>query len=243
MNEQGFTIVDNDLFDDKFISGQEKWLLVVLIRYWNSEKGCAYPSYKTLMEKADMSKATLRKHLVSLELKKYIEIIQHRGKTVENNNYKINKYLCLEIKLSDSEEKSMFGGNQSLEIKPSQGLKTKLDRVQKLNKTNTIYTNTNNNICASGDIEKLWNLYPNKKGKAIAIKKIPKLIKDHSYEQLERCIIRYSKEVEGKKQQYIKHGSTFFNTGYMDYLDKNYIEPKEKETVQTPRYKDFGSAY
>lgn len=229
MNIQGFTIVDNALFDDNIISGQEKWFLIVLIRYWNSEKGYAYPSYKTLMEKADMSKATLRKHLVSLELKKYIEIIQCRRKTVENNNYKINKYLCLEIKLSDNEEKSMFGGNQSLKIKPSQGLKTKLDRVQKLNQTNTIYTNTNN-ICALDDIERLWNLYPNKKGKAIAIKKIPKLIKEYSYDQIERCINRYIKEIGEKNvdKQYIKHGSTFFNSGYVDYLDENYVEEDKK---------------
>lgn len=70
----------------------------------------------------------------------------------------------------------------------------------------------------------LWSLYPNKKGKAIAFKKLPKLLKKYGYEQLEKCVQRYVGEVQGKEKQYIAHGSTFFNSGYVDYLDENYQE-------------------
>lgn len=74
------------------------------------------------------------------------------------------------------------------------------------------------------DIEEIWSLYPRKKGKATAIKKIPKILKTISKEELIRCIERYTKEMKGK-EEYIQYGSTFFNGGYEDYLDKNYNEP------------------
>lgn len=73
-------------------------------------------------------------------------------------------------------------------------------------------------------VEGIWSLYPNKKGKAAAIKQIPKLIKEYSKEEIIRCVNRYSEEVKSKntEMQFIKNGSTFFNGGYMDYLDCNY---------------------
>lgn len=85
------------------------------------------------------------------------------------------------------------------------------------------------------DIEEIWSLYPLKKGKASAIKKMPKLLKEYGKEQIVRCIERYIEEIkkENKSKEFILHGSTFFNGRYIDYLDCNYQEdiitkPKEK---------------
>ncbi|NFI53455.1 hypothetical protein FDA52_10870 [Clostridium botulinum] len=105
--------------------------------------------------------------------------------------------------------------------------------VEKDNKNTN--KNTNKNIYSANDIENIWSLYPNKKGKSIAIKKIPKLLKKYGKEQIERCIARYSKEAEGKEKQYILNGSTFFNGRYEDYLDNNFIEevkPKELDNLE-----------
>lgn len=98
-------------------------------------------------------------------------------------------------------------------------------------------------------IEGIWNLYPVKKGKATAIKKIPKLIKEFTYEQIERTISRYNAEIKSKKTniQYVKHGDTFFNGGYVDYLDKNYgggqtgnnISAAEQELKDNGNYLDI----
>lgn len=76
------------------------------------------------------------------------------------------------------------------------------------------------------DIEEIWSLYPLKKGKANAIKKIPKLLKEYGKEQIVRCIERYIEEIkkDNKSKEFILHGSTFFNGRYMDYLDCNYQE-------------------
>lgn len=70
--------------------------------------------------------------------------------------------------------------------------------------------------------EELWQLYPNKKGKATAKKKAVKLLEEISFTELKRAVERYAKETESKDKQYIKHGSTFFTSGYVDYLDDNY---------------------
>lgn len=75
--------------------------------------------------------------------------------------------------------------------------------------------------------KEILKLYPGKKVKATRDKKLPKVLKEYSKEEIIRCISRYSKEVEGTDKQYILNESTFWNGRYMDYLDKNY-EEKEK---------------
>lgn len=86
------------------------------------------------------------------------------------------------------------------------------------------YINTyiNTDIYTSGDEEDIWNMYPNKKGKAQAIKKIPKILSKYGKEHIARCVERYVKEVKGKETQFVLNGSTFFNGRFEDYLDENY---------------------
>ena len=95
---------------------------------------------------------------------------------------------------------------------------SKIDNINRI-KNNNIVQNEFEQQC-----DLIWNIYPNKKGKAKAYKKLPKLIKTHGYEQIKRCVERYSLEVKETDKQYIKHGDTFFNGAYLDYLDSNYIE-------------------
>lgn len=78
------------------------------------------------------------------------------------------------------------------------------------------------NIYSANDVEEIWSLYPNKKGKTQAIKKIPEIFKKYDKEQLVRCIERYAKEVQGKESRFVLNGSTFFNGRFEDYLDINY---------------------
>lgn len=96
-----------------------------------------------------------------------------------------------------------------------------------------------NRIDKNGDLkqakelfEKLWKEYPRKKGKgAVSDTQKKKLLKI-GYDELSRAICRYRDYVSGKDEQYIMYGSRFFNTGYQDYLDKNYDMPK------TPKQND-----
>lgn len=91
------------------------------------------------------------------------------------------------------------------------------ENEQKVDTNKKVKKENNNNIYAQ-QVEQLWSLYPNKKGKAQAIAKLPKLIEKYGYEAIENSVMTYANECKGKDVKYIKHGSTFFNVGYLDYL-------------------------
>lgn len=68
--------------------------------------------------------------------------------------------------------------------------------------------------------ESLWTLYPNKKGKAQVSDSQKAKLFDIGFEELSRCITRYKTTKEDWKAW--QNGSTFFNSGYVDYLDCNF---------------------
>lgn len=72
--------------------------------------------------------------------------------------------------------------------------------------------------------DSIWKLYPIKKGKGQVSKTKKKVLQKIGYEHLKRCVERFIADMEssGREQKYWMHGSTFFNSGYVDYLDKNY---------------------
>lgn len=95
----------------------------------------------------------------------------------------------------------------------------------------------NKNIPSSKDeelrnhFELIWNIYPNKKGKAKSLqlyfnwlkgRKINSITSKLTDEQMYYAVLAYKKECEENKieQQYIKHGDTFFNTAILDYVEK-----------------------
>lgn len=82
--------------------------------------------------------------------------------------------------------------------------------------------------------EKLWKLYPSKKGKGqVSDAKKMKLL-EIGIDEMTRAINRYKDELEKDKDwRKPQNGSTFFNSGYIDYLDANY-EPT-KRTSHNPR--------
>lgn len=82
--------------------------------------------------------------------------------------------------------------------------------------------------------EEHWKLYPKKQGKgSISDSKKSELYK--LGDEFKRCIDRYIKQIKTEKteKKYIKNGSTFFNSGYIDYLDKNYTEIVSTDLAST----------
>jgi len=74
--------------------------------------------------------------------------------------------------------------------------------------------------------ESIWKLYPKKEGKGQVSKAQKEKLHKVGIEEITRSISRYIKAKEGKDKQYLQNGSTFFNSGYVDYLDGNYQEVK-----------------
>lgn len=91
------------------------------------------------------------------------------------------------------------------------------------------------------DISEIRKLYPGNKNKAVADKKLPKLIEKYGKEQLIRCIERYNQYVQDTRAngfatlQY-KNEGTFWNGGYMDYLDENVSQSKKEVEYDNTRF-------
>ena len=145
------------------------------------------------------------------------------AKNEENNkehNKEINKRT---ISLENINVKSISGEQKE------QKKENKKEHSSQHNNLNII-----SNIYNSNDIEEIWKLYPNKKGKAKSIGYITKILKSITKDELIRCIDRYKKDVEyqranGFETLAYKNGSTFFNGGYVDYLDENHKEMRQSQ--------------
>ena len=107
-----------------------------------------------------------------------------------------------------------------------------------------------NPLCAEGEeqvgskreanevFEKLWKLYPNKRGKGKISDAKKRTILGIGEEHMTRAVNRYIGEHEAKERSgeftpRWQNGSTFFNSGYIDYLDENYSPaPREPTRIQ-----------
>lgn len=100
--------------------------------------------------------------------------------------------------------------------------------------------NNKNNMCKADAValfEKLWKLYPVRKGKGqVSDAQKMKLLKI-GYDEMARAIERYKKYVDSVDYLQYQNGSTFFNSGYVDYLDVNYTEQKPKQKKNS--FNDF----
>lgn len=81
--------------------------------------------------------------------------------------------------------------------------------------------------------EKVWKLYPIKKGKGQVSESKKKTLQRIGLEELKRCIERFEDDMKDRDRKYWMHGSTFFNSGYVDYLDKNYLSGNEENLINT----------
>lgn len=105
-------------------------------------------------------------------------------------------------------------------------LEQKKSRIEKNREDNR------NTLCKADALalfERLWKLYPVKKGKAqVSDAKKMKLL-EIGFDEMNRAIERYKADLE-KDSDWRKpqNGSTFFNSGYVDYLDANYSPDRTK---------------
>ncbi len=106
--------------------------------------------------------------------------------------------------------------------------------VSEIEEEKEIDNNKKQTVQAQDLFERLWALYPLKKGKgAVSRTQKLKLLKI-GYGELERAIKRYMEYVDGVGYLHYKNGSTFFNSGYVDYLDCNYCTDGAGRDAQMP---------
>lgn len=105
--------------------------------------------------------------------------------------------------------------------KPIPDINTNINNIKKPNNGDCVKD-------ANVMFERLWKLYPKKRGKGqVSTSKKKELLKI-GYDVLFICIQRYVDDYrkDHSSDTYMMYGSTFFNSGYVDYLDENYMPDK-----------------
>lgn len=128
------------------------------------------------------------------------------------------------------------------ETKPKPKL-TKQEPNDNVNDNVNVNVNVKNNVQADADalFEKLWQLYPVKRGKGAVSNANKRRLLDIGFDEMTRAIDRYKADLAKETWKHPKNGSTFFNSGYIDYLDANYT-PLPKESENSSRKKnDFNN--
>lgn len=176
------------------------------------EKGQFIFGREKASEELNMTESTVYKYIKLLEKLQMISI---------NSN---NKFSIVSIeKWEDYQIEELKDNN-------------KITTEEQQSNTNKNVKNIKNNISSSNDeelkehFEKIWEIYPNKKGKSKAEELFFKWIKGRKINkstikltdlQMYNAVKKYKKECEDKntEEQYIKHGDTFFNKAILDYME------------------------
>ncbi len=102
--------------------------------------------------------------------------------------------------------------------------------------------NNKNNMCKAEALalfnDRIWTLYPVKKGKGKISDAQKVKIARIGYDEMARAIERYEQYVESIDYLSYQNGSTFFNNGYVDYLDANYV-PDKGQPVKKGSFNSF----
>ncbi|HBI6962457.1 hypothetical protein [Clostridium perfringens] len=241
---QDFTDNVRKIFNDDIVKYNVLSWIIFNTNYSQEYQGLkvreCYFSYSILEEKLNVTRYKLQKIMKELINEGFIEWVSKSKSKGESSVLKLNFQYGLEYGYQYSSQYGLCTENTII----NDNLNT-VDNMVNNTDNHTlskkhISKKQSNNIYSSNDIEEIWSLYPLKKGKASAIKKIPKLLKQYGKEQIVRCIKRYIEEIkkENKSKEFILHGSTFFNGRYIDYLDSNYeedITTKQKEESKSKK--------
>lgn len=160
--------------------------------------------------------------------------ISHLKMTGELTVKTTNRYSVFTIQNYDFYQSgdTQNDNQETNERQPNDILMTPIEKEEKVKQEKN-----KNTMCKADALalfESLWKLYPVKKGKGqVSIAAKQRLLKV-GYEEMARAIDRYKADLEKdsgwRKPQ---NGSTFFNSGYVDYLDANYQEQGVNNTVGT----------
>lgn len=162
--------------------------------------------------------------------------------TKSTNKYTIytvngyQKYIdCGQVAETTTEENTVVENGTKME----QTVERKMEQTDKNAKKNCEKSKENfeksNKKAINECFERLWKQYPNKRGKGQVSDAKKKVLYQIGEEHIQRALKRYldglEKDASWRKLQ---NGSTFFNSGYVDYLDENYEKPPEPKPQRNP---------
>ena len=177
--------------------------------------GSVFPSNAFLASRYGKSKKTISVTLKSLQEKEYINLkYEYEGKEVKRRYILPYLHKCKEGIYTDV--KDNISTNKSIN-KSTNNISDKSDKESDLE------TRFNN----------IWKIYPNKKGKPKALLAYKRAVKSGTTdEEIKTGLENYLAEIRVKntQQNYIKHGSTWFNgKGWEDDYD---LMPIQNQTYK-----------
>lgn len=179
------------------------------------ERGSRVASYQVLSTETGLSVKQVRTAIKKL---------QSTGEVAIKSTNKYSVFTVKNYDLYQAKGKQEAGERQA---EDKQRATTKESKEVKKEKNKTICK-----ADASELFERLWKLYPLKRGKGqISDAKKMRLL-DIGYDEMERAINRYKADLARDDWRKPQNGSTFFNSGFLDYLDGNYEKPKAEHSTK-----------
>ncbi len=229
--ENGYTAIANELLEHliqmKLNGSQLRVLLFIMRRTYGFNKKSAPMSLSFIANGVGIRSNAAYRALHQLEDMKMISITH--GSTASpqiisiEKNYQ--KWVYPNLSIPESEYRTVPKYGESTIPK------------SEYQKRNNIKKHNKETYCACAFFEALWSEYPNKKGKARVSKKSLAEINRIGYEEMHRALERYKADKPDWQQW--QNGSTFFNSGYVDYLDAAY-ETENEAIAETDEETDGG---
>lgn len=213
-NKWHYTIIENSVIESESLDIYEKMLYIALKRFANLHTQEAFPGVKKLAIYAGMSERKARSVLSDLESKNMIAIERRTNDTsiytiLPSHAHGAGGHAHGAVGVMHTVQGGHAHGADELkrtELKKDELKKVKdIEQVAKATDTNAVKKN-------ESDFDELWKLYPNKKGKAAALKAYKKAIKKGvTHETIERGLINFKAHCELNSWYSPAHGSTWFN--------------------------------
>jgi predicted phage replisome organizer len=180
-----------------------------------------------------------KKKLLAIENKKTLQCNSSNVTSNECNN------LCnTEIEIDIDIEKDIYSNSnnpENVNYCPTDDsrLSVKEKEIEDKSSPSIILSNINNNF------EELWKLYPIKEGKGNVKAKKKKELYKIGFDKMKLAIERYLKNTDLRRLNFpdlnYKNGSTFFNSGYIDFLEETFefykpIEKSVSQPIQSTNY-------
>ena len=230
--EDGFTAIANELLEHivqtKLNGTQFRVLLFVIRRTYGFQQKTAKMSLSFIANGVGIHRNSVHTTLKQLEAMQIITVT-HKTATapqeiaVEKDYQKwITANAAVHKPVDSTANRSTDSNDTAVQESADSAVRKSTDSTVNESvdqKRNRERNREKNILCACPFFETLWAEYPNKKGKAKVTQKAMREMKRLGYEKLHRALERY--RAEKPEWQHWQNGSTFFNGGYLDYLDES----------------------
>lgn len=233
ISDRTYITIQGWMRTDLKLSGNELIVYAIIYGFSQNKQGEFTGSVQYLADWVGCTKRTvttiLRKFVDEELVKKTVVQLDNNSKRVSYQaNMGVGKNFLGGEKISQGVGKNFLGGRKKF----PRGCE-KISHNITIDKNNK-YTDRDNNVHSCSEslketpeefFERAWQYYPNKRGKGQVSKKSKERLMSHGWDNVKRAIDRYLEDLKKDEWRQAQNGSTFFNSGYVDYLDENYTPP------------------